>query len=417
MTKFQYTAISPQGKSLNGIIEADTTENARNKLYQLKLTVVSLDQVMNEDNNQKDYLKYKFEALDKDNKKVIGTIASTNLLNAFDKLSKEYNLEVQKLASTNATQTEFEASKEKITSFKAQLTSLQKNKDTDTSSTEFHETKQKEEFQKIIEEIIATIKKINVKFSSQLKPEAIDFLNKYEIHLNKIKYSENTENIIQAALKVLNHIQTSEMFLNNSENYEEQLDLQLDILRLNKILNSHSTQHNELLQTLSSTLAKFGLKMNINLKKKFNKLTGYIEIVFKTKSNKIRQEAITHFFKGLVQKFTTNPQTKSINIFSEKSFQASKTEQEILNLSTWLLAAFLSLYFICIFITEKIAKFELNKLFFIYNTNFLIYIIIGTILTHSAVKINILLKTKKFQNNNFIYPVFFLLYIMILINL
>jgi hypothetical protein len=417
MTKFQYTAISQQGKSLNGIIDADTKENARNKLYQLKLTVVSLEQVSKEDSNQKDYLKYKFEAFDKNSKKVIGTIASSSLLSAFEKLSKEYDLEVKKLASTTATEAEFEISSLKIQQFTSQLNTLQENKTNDTSNLEFQKNKQKEEFQKVIEEIISTIRLINSKYSSQLKPEAIDFLNKYEIHLNKIKFSENTENIIQAALKVLNHIQTSEIFLSNSENYEEQLDLQLDILRLNKIVSSHSTQHNELIQTFSNTLAKIGLKLNTNLKSKFNKLTGYLEIVFKTKSRKIRQEALIKFFKEIGRKFSSTKETKAAGIFTENNYKVNKTESELLSLTSWLLSVFLAFYFISVFITEKNAKFQLNKLFFIYNTKFLIYIITATILIHSAIKVNILLKTKKFQNKSLTYPIFLLLYLMIIINL
>lgn len=416
MIKFQYTAISTQGKSLNGVIEAENKENARNKLYQLKLSVVSLEEISDTDLEKSNFLKYKFEALDKENKKVIGTISSSSILSAYQKLNQEYKLDVKKLASTNATKQEFEESTNKIQKLNQQLNLLTQNKNNDNSKSEYDKEQKNAEFQKIIEEIIATIKKINTKFSSQLKPDAIEFLNKYEEHLNKIKFSENTENIIQAALKVLNHIQTSEIFLANSENFEEQLDLQIDILRLNKILNNQSNQHNELLQTLNNTFSKIGLKLNLNLKHKFNKLLGYIEIIFKTKSSKIRQEAIIKFFKEIVNKFNQKKDFKS-KFFEENNFKISQTQQDFLSLTNWLLILFLFYYFISIFISQKIAKFEVNKIFFVYNTKFLIYIIISLILIHGSIKINIELKKRKFEKHNYIFYIFGLLFIMILINL
>jgi hypothetical protein len=414
MPKFQYTAISKLGKSLSGIIDADNKDSARDKLYSLKLSVVSLEQVALESESS-DLTKYKFEATDKQNKKVIGTIASANLVAAFEKLVSEYDLKVNKLTSITASESEFEKSTQNVEALYQKINTLTQNKLNDQSGKEFEKEKQKQEFLKLIEEVIQTIKTIQNTYKDDLRPEAIDFLQKYEQHLIKIKHSDNTENIVASASKVLTQIQSNQIFLAEDKYISEQINLQLEVLRLNKLIKAYGANKNELSTNITDLLAKIGIKTEKKINSQFNKFLGYIEIFFKTKSKFIRKGALQELFHYL-----STPRTVTKTNFTPvQSYKngLSKTESELLSLSIWLIATYGIFYFSSIFLAGKNTNFDLNRIFYIYNTKFLIYIIIGITLMHSAIKIKSMLISKKMSDSNYIYILFTVFYVLIILNL
>lgn len=417
MTKFQYTAINQQGKSLNGIIESDSPENARKKLSTLKLTIVDLQQLPDSFNEEANFSKYKFQGTNKEGKTVKGTISSSNLVNAFKKLIDEYELQVEKIASINASPEEFDFSASKIPQLYETTQKLNKNIASDSSINEFNKEQEKAKFQKIVEEIINLIRTILSNYSHKLKPDAIQFLQKYEIHLNKIKFSDNVENISNSALKVLEQLQNSENFLHITESLEDEMSLQTNYSILAKKIKKFQNKEDELGSIVSKFLNKLGIKTN-QADATNNSLWIYLEILFKTKSNQIRKGATLEFFKNLFKKTTTpiqsNEQKSKLKFHTPK---LSDLEENLKSISFWLLISLISFYFIGNFISQKLPKIQVSPIFNIYNSKVFIYLFIAVLLFHSSLVFKELLNSKKFPVPKIIYPLLSILYILILLNL
>lgn len=418
MPKFQYTAASQQGKSLNGVIEADGIDSARKKLSSLKLSILSLEEIKSENLEQNSFLKYKFEAINKDNKKVVGTIASQSLISAFQKLITEYDLKIQKLASLNASESEFNQSASKIEQLYAQTTQLNSNLQNDNSNIEYTKEKQKAEFLKLIEETITIIRTIKTNHSENIKPEALEFLAKYEDHLNKIKFSDNIENIANAAIIVLKHLQESEMFQNIGKTEQEQIDLQMNFLSLTRKIKTYKKKENELISTISKLLEKVGIQLQSSKSSSSQKSTlDYLSLLFKTKSSQIRKLALLEFFKSIFDLFDPEKSSSKNQFLSPTKFKLSKIETELLSLTYWCIAILGSFYFVSVFVSQKIPKVGIPPILAIYNTKFIIYIITGILLLHASIQIRKLLISKNFEISKISYPLFGFLYILIVLNL
>jgi hypothetical protein len=420
MTKFQYTAINQQGKSLNGIIESESPENARRKLSSLKLTIVDLQQISDTNLENQNFSKYKFEGTNKEGKNVKGTISSSNLVNAFKKLVEEYELNVSKIASLSSSPEEFDASASKVPQLYEVTQKLSKNVESDTSINEYNKEQEKVKFQKLIEEIINLVRTIQSKYSHKLKPEAIQFLQKYEIHLNKIKFSDNVENISNSALKVLEQLQNSENFLHLTESLEEEMTLQTNYSLLSKRIRKYQNKEDELSSTIQKLLSKIGFKSKNNDNGvKANPLWIYLEILFKTKSNQIRKGATLEFFKNFFKKInkTTAEPLQNKSKFKLQTPKLNSLELNLKSFSFWLLISLISFYFVGNFISQKLPRVEVSPIFNIYNTSLFIYLFTGVLLFHSSLVLKEYICSKYFAGEKIIYPLLSILYILILLNL
>jgi hypothetical protein len=412
MPKFQYTAVNQQGNTLNGVIEAETDILAKRKLSSLKLSIVGLEPITDTDDS-KSFLKYKFEATDKDNKKVIGTISSENQLDAFKKLTSEYELNVLKLASLNASQAEFDNSASAIDKLYQQINSLNQNKNNDNTKEEYLKDKQKIEFDKTISEVILLIQTILKQSSDKLKPEALEFLQKYEIHLNKIKFSENQDNISNAAKKVLNEIQNSKLFLDLNSDSQEQLELHIKIQKLNQKLRQNKIHRDEVSSFINKILAKVGLSTHRESSENVT-LLDYIKLALKTESNQVRGTALLKFVNSIFNlEFLSN---KSSTIVSNNT-KLSKLEINLISVTNWILSILLIFYFITVFISSKIPKIAINPILLIYNTKIIIYGITAVLFLNLALKIREQLALKNVYSSKLSYPLLAILYILILLNL
>lgn len=414
MPKYLYTAINQQSKSLNGVIEADSLESAQKKLSSLKLSIVSVNEIKSEETEDGNYSKYKFEATDKENKKVIGTISSSNILNAFKKLVTEYELNVIKLASLNANELEFQNSQSKVDALYQEIQKLDSNIKNDSSQVEYEKNKQKENFQKLIDQIIELIREIQTKYNDKLKPEALEFLQKYEIHLNKIKFSDNIENISNAALKVLNQLQKSDLYLGLSDNPEDEVNLQMNTLNFISKIKTYQKREDELFSTIQKLLSKVGIKISENRNHKNSKIFSYITLIFNSKSNQVRKNAFLELFKSIFGNSNQNNKTKKQSFFNN---ELSVTEKNLLNLTNWLIPILAIFYFISVFASQKISRVEISSILLIYNTRIIIYAIIGTIFLHSAIKLQQIFLDKKIPTTKISYPLILILYILIILNL
>ena len=104
MPAYHYIALNKQQKELAGVIEAPDESAARVKLKELELSVVSLSTVDGTQTPEGSSKKvFEFEALDKNTKKVVGTIVGEEPLAVYTRLFDEYELNVLALVEASAT--------------------------------------------------------------------------------------------------------------------------------------------------------------------------------------------------------------------------------------------------------------------------------------------------------------------------
>jgi hypothetical protein len=104
--QFKYTATNTEGKKLTGVINADDEAGARAQLSHLGFSILEV-KVIQETNNAEapsDLVKFEFEAIDKNGKKVKGTIPAKSALLVYQRLTEEYHFNITYIAAANADQ-------------------------------------------------------------------------------------------------------------------------------------------------------------------------------------------------------------------------------------------------------------------------------------------------------------------------
>ncbi len=412
MAKYQYNAVGKQGKNLTGIIEADNEENARKKLNKLQLSVISITKVDKEENTESNFNKFKFEARDTEDKKVIGTISSRDLLSAFKRLIQEYNLKVIKLASITASQQQFDESTNQVTKLYSEIEILEKNKKSDNTAEIIKTQKKQRKFKKTIDDIILVISTILTKHKADLRPEAVTFFEKYQNHLLKIKNSENFDNLVSSAIRALEEIEKAKIFIDEKTNKEEKLNLRLQAMNLKELLKEQKPTKNP----LTRFIEKLGLNKKITQKKSGGTPHfKYLKLLFTTKSKELKKHLISNFFNKILS--IVKPPAKSLSTQKpQKTEKQANWEKIAFNITTGLLIGYMTYYFLAVFISEKILNRQVSGIFYIYNTSLLVYIIIGVIFLHSAIRLRSLLDEHKINHSKITYTLFSVLYLLIIIN-
>ncbi|MEK7545207.1 MAG: hypothetical protein AAB551_03690, partial [Patescibacteria group bacterium] len=102
--KFSYTIVNKEGKKLTGTIDGENENIARDELNKLGFPV--LDMVVINAETAEEMLgktkKFEFEAIDKSGRKIIGNIAGENRFEAFKRLVREYHFTVEKIWEASA---------------------------------------------------------------------------------------------------------------------------------------------------------------------------------------------------------------------------------------------------------------------------------------------------------------------------
>ncbi len=267
--RYHYIALSQDSRELSGIIEATTESEARTKLNELGMSVVTLTEVKddvalvaktNDDAAQKTAIPlFEFEAFDQNNKKVVGTIAAQDELRAFSRLLNEYKLSVyyivnstldsnsKKKARANGTadiqqKYDLEKNSKQNNDSKPANNSLSPTKEEKTNESDSARTSEDEK-QKVQLSLIVndTIERINLFLKTNgplIKQEERDIITGYINQLLRIKDSSNLEHIKAICEKMLAHIQKQELFINEREKIKESAQLKLETSKLLDELNA-----------------------------------------------------------------------------------------------------------------------------------------------------------------------------------
>jgi hypothetical protein len=262
MPQYSYTIINADNQELNGTINAPDEAAARNELSSIgsvltlntvsenasaaaepaETDVISAETEAEEEENEQ-IIKYDFEAIDKNGKKVVGTIQGEDIYSIYKRLVQEYQFDVSQLYPDNL------SPKDKG---KAQLRGLDDLKDklTEEKMVEELDMKKQElnqiEFEKkqksmksqvdfVLEKVSAMLKT----YSEELDPTRKSKIKYYVEKILRIKNSTNLDYIRQTCEEMLTYLQKEEIFLNHEQRIKEKTRLSIEaksmMMELNRI--------------------------------------------------------------------------------------------------------------------------------------------------------------------------------------
>lgn len=458
MPFFKYTVANAEGKKLSGTVEAPSEESARTELNNLGFSILVLTQSENLPKINPDHSKFIFEAIDKNSKNITGTIPANTIDAALSKLENEYSLTITAIWPENVSEQEINLAKisgakrlqNKLLTPKAATNDPQKEE-----NTEF--TKEK------IENILKQVYELLQKYDKFISKEEKNNINKKIDKLLRIKNSTNLDYILATAEELLNEIKNQEQFLKQKGLEQQQIEIRLKTRQLLNTLHeapkpkSLSTDIIDKIESWKQKntgtgagqfLEKFLNKIVEFLKeppeiteqkqqiKNYNsQLFDFIKLYFKEPTPEYKEKAKKAMasiyqmrkkakaeLKRLKAKKSTTTKTENINTANpltskpERESVFSQIIPEINNLSGWILAFYITYYFISVYLNTKNFGFEPSRAFLIYDSVIFKYLLVLTFLLHSATSIKINFFRNNMTADIILFPAFFFLSILAILN-
>ncbi len=94
MRKYFFQAVTPEGKQISGFVDAINLDEARDKLKQSNLSVLTLEEPKGDEMIEHKGIVFEFSGINSQKKKIRGTIESSNRYAAFRKLSLDYKVDL-----------------------------------------------------------------------------------------------------------------------------------------------------------------------------------------------------------------------------------------------------------------------------------------------------------------------------------
>ncbi len=242
MEKFYFEAITTEGKQLSGYIKASSEIEAKQKLKDSKLSILTLEK-RSITGIKKGLILFEFEAQNSQKKTVKGTIESTDVYQAYKKLKLNYKFEVKYIIENNKPEEEKKhlrlqpinpAFKEQLDEeVSAEVKALKKSGKLKSD--------REEEVEKILEFKSERIKFMQHKIDDVLQAivpllEAndsyIDPIKKREIEeridlLSRLKHSNSIDHLKNLTTRLLEELSSDEIFLSGDNlSPEEQAEIQ-----------------------------------------------------------------------------------------------------------------------------------------------------------------------------------------------
>jgi hypothetical protein len=394
MAQFEYTAVNAAGKKLSGVIGAQTEDEARKQLNTFGISLLAIEKigetgvatVTGEPGTSSDLPKFEFEAYDKLNRKVLGTIPAASRYSAFKRLMEEYQFEVAYVVPTGASEDDrTRAKQEGLESLKAeyeaQIEKTGGEKDEEKMVKEF-EGKRTEMLGKV-DFILEKIKGLIAEYGEFMKPESKKNIQSYIDKLLRIKSSTNLDYIEHTSEELLKKVQDEEIFLHKEQMLSARAKLKVQSEEMMAELHSRpaelkmedqieevrshfSKSENQLLKGLSQIIARFipsaeerALKQKI--KTVSRQIWIYRKIVW-TAPKEAKEEARSSLARLKEEKVRLleglRELKEKLKVSPETGGKEPIITEEINGFLGWLLAFYIATYFISYYLISKSVPFE-----------------------------------------------------------
>lgn len=464
MPRFKYTVISTDGKKLNGTIDSPDEKTARSNLNDLGFSIISINEIEETASTKEEgTILYEFEAFDQKGKKVVGTIPATDPYAAFKRLQLEYEFTV--ISISKAAASSYEKLQEKqqgVAEFQQRLQKELKQEkrlaETGGESVEAVDP-QKEEAEHLKSQIDFVLKKVTEllnKYGDEIPADKRKEVNNQVNKLLRIKNSTNLSYIRSTAAELLKLVQKQESIMFTKDNDLERSKLKFEILKMsNEIhkskvkgswreettknlelwLNNSPTDSPGLILKYRIKLAKWLLSIIKEsaeireLKNKYNiinsQIKDYMKMYVKESNPNIKLQ-IKENIGGLLDKRKKTKLAITTQQKAEREKQLAGLPEnfftsfidEIYTFTGWLLAFYLTYYFISIYISTKdFGLSEIPNSFRVYESSFFKYILVILFLAHSSISVKINFFRHSLTANLVIFPTLLITIMLIMFNL
>lgn len=405
MPAFHYIALNQEQKELAGVIEAPDEAAARKKLNELTLSVVSLNTLNQVP--QSSALRFEFQAIDKNGKKVVGTIAAEDPVKAYARLFGEYQLTITALVDAEKEQNIAELHKAYERLYGTKKKTDQAGEGAGSFEKERQELLSKVDFtMQRMEEFLKTN-------YADLKIDERDTLRGYLNQLMRIKDSTNLEHIKTTCERMLDHIQKQELFINEGQKLRESSKLKIETKALldqlkqtglqqdiDLVKTAHRLQENRLLRPFVTFLLTTFTEQNseiIKLKQDIKVLNSnirsYLKVFVFGKTKALRIEALESIKMLRAEKKRLQLKIDAVRMEVAQAEAASLPQslfwERISAVLGWVLAFYILSYVLSYPFTIKqfgIAA-KLPKNFYFYHTGFMKGLTIFLFLFYGAIAI------------------------------
>lgn len=455
MLAFHYIALNQEGNELSGIIEAVDEQAARKKLSELKLSVVSLNTIATPQAGTAAPVAagktvFEFEAINKQAKKVIGTIVAQDVVKAFARLFDEYQLDVIYLTDNalpagekdkikqegiSKIREEYEKSYGAIRKAQAEKEKQEVQLGNDAQET-------REELLVKVDATMSRIEQFLKDFGSDLKPEESDIIKSYLDQLVRIKDSTNLEHIRNTCEKMLQHIQRQELFLHEEKQSKESAKLKVDTKELlsqlkqtglskdiDIVRTATSWQTHPLLRPIANILLKIFKpdppeiqKLKNEIKTINHNIWAYVKIIFLGKTKVLKIEAWETIGALREEKKRLNLQLFALKSELKAKEQADKPPslfwEQAGSVLGWILAFYLLSYIVSYpFTIKQFNVPSIPKGFYFYHSHITKIVTIALFIAYCSVTLRNYWLKKYSLAPYILYPLSLFGFLLIVINL
>lgn len=434
MPKFRYTVINEENKQLQGTIGAPDEKKARQELNELGFSILSIEEIAEETPEQEaeGISPYEFSAIDKNRKRVVGTIKAESKYAAFVRLIKEYDFAVEYIIENSLDE---KARNKEIQKGAVELyakyedENMGSEKKATADEKDIKEFEQKQEVLKQqIDFVLGKVKSMLDLYEKDMKIETKTDIRKQVEKLLRIKNSTNLEYVRKTAEDLLNFLQKEEIFLHEETRTKEKTQMIVEAKSLMMQLKKGGTKKS---RNLSDSLRKWRdehiidneapsliekalnslitiiigspdetpeiKKLRTDLDIVNDQLKKYVILYFQSPSPEFKTETRL----GIKRLWQDRKKIKKELKRAKKEFKKTllktgkktgteKILDELLTFTGWLLTFYLIYYFASIYAVSKdFGETEIPYLFYIYKSSFLKYFMATLFLLHATISIKI----------------------------
>jgi len=461
MPKYRYIAISNENRQLDGTIGAPDEKIARRELNELGFSVVSMSEISETEAVTESQATpvFEFAGLDKNGKRVIGTIMSEDRLSAYKRLISEYAFNVEYVIDNSLDEAHKVIERQRSAS---DLQHILEEDEVKNKKKETGEEKDLREFSKEqdvlksqIDFVLNKVREMLDKHEKEMKIETKEKIRGFVDKIMRIRTSTNLEYVRKSAEELLMFLQKEELFQNEESHLKERTQLLVEAksltMQLKKSKSKTSISLGEklrqwrkehILENPKPTIAQKAINMVVGLFIGFDKENENVENARKdiiTINSQIIQYLLLYMqapnpeYKaetkiGLMRLIQDRKKKKQVLKEYKKSLRDIRREQgeltffermrdNVFSFTGWLLAFYLIYYFASIYLTTK--DFGLPSVpyvFYIFKSSFLKYFLATLFLLHGSISV----KMNFFKKNDIaalaIAPFFIFGSLLILIN-
>lgn len=461
MPNFRYTVVNQQNQQLQGTISSPDEVSARAELNELEFSIVSIEMISEgeEVSSESELPIFEFAGIDKNQKRVAGTIQAENDYNAYKRLVQEYEFEVEYVIPNELTEKQKEKARKKgayelHSRIEDEMLAHEAHESSDEKDLkEF--TKKQEVLQRQIEFVLQKVKLMLDNYEAKMKPETKEKIRKYVDKILRIKSSTNLDYIRKTAEELLNFLQQEELFMHEEEHVQDRTNMVVEAKSIMMELKRGKSKKNI---DISDALRQWREENIVNHENPavYNRIADFfISLILGINNenteilalkNEIRNinKQIQHYFVLYFQ--APNPEFKNQaregvkNLWAQrkklkkelktakKNFTAArkaseeitpteKFSHEMLSFTGWLLGFYLIYYFASIYATSKdFGGTEIPGFFYIYKSAFLKYFMATLFMFYASLSVKINFFRRNEVASLVITPVFLLSILIIYLN-